>query len=152
MTSNNQNRFLITPEKRKIWEIELKLVEKVFEVCRKYNLSIVSSSGTTIGAVRENGFIPWDDDIDLEMLRPDYDKLVSIASKEFQSPFFFQCAYTDKNYVRGHAQVRMNGTAAILRQDIFCDFHQGIFIDIFVFDAVPKSKREINLLKKKPNV
>lgn len=149
MICNNRNGFLITQEKKKIWEVELKLVEKVFEVCKKYDLPIVSSSGTTIGAVRENGFIPWDDDIDLEMLRPDYDKLVSVASKEFQSPFFFQCAYTDKNYIRGHAQVRMDGTTAILRPDVFCDFHQGIFIDIFVFDAVPVSEREIKLLRKK---
>ena len=137
------------PSSKKIRSIQLELAKKVLAVCQKHNLLMVACGGTAIGAVREKGFIPWDDDIDFEMLRPDYDKLVSVAQEEFQHPYFFQCAYTDNKYVRAHAQVRMDGTAAILPADIFSPFHQGIFIDIFVLDTIPANEPEMENLKKK---
>lgn len=78
------------------------------------------------------------------MLRPDYDKLVSVATKEFDHPYFFQCGYTEKLYPRGHAQLRMDGTTAILPLPAFVDTHQGVFIDIFPYDAVPDDEKEVN--------
>lgn len=141
--------YVISAEMKKVWAIQLEIVQKIFDVCKKYNLKIVSCGGTSIGALREGGYIPWDDDIDLEMLREDYDVLVKVAQKEFKDPYFFQCAYTDKRYTHGHAQVRKNGTTAILECDIFQDFHQGIFVDIFVLDAVPNTDDEIQILKDK---
>jgi len=75
------------------------------------------------------------------MPREDYEQLKRIAPTEFQEPFFFQCAYTDK-YVRGHAQLRYNGTTAILPCEIGVTFNQSIFIDIFVLDVLPKDKQE----------
>lgn len=67
--------------------------------------------------------------------------LLTCAPQEIAAPYFFQCASTESSpYPRGHAQVRINSTAAILPDDIFCNFNQGIFIDIFVFDAVPDNQ------------
>lgn len=135
-----RNGYTISSEMKKVWNIQIKMVVKLMEVCQKYNLKIWADGGTLLGVIRHHGYIPWDDDIDMVMLREDYDKLLKIALKEFQDPFFFQDAYTDKLYPRGHAQLRYNGTAAILPHEVHCHFNQSIFIDIFVYDALPKDK------------
>lgn len=135
-----RNNYTISKEMKQIWNVQLRMVEKVLSVCKKYNLKIWAEGGTLIGTIREHGYIPWDDDIDLVMLRDDYNKLLKIAPEEFEDPFFFQCAYTDKQYPRGHSQVRYNGTTAILPAEISCKFNQSIFIDIFVYDYLPKDK------------
>ena len=132
--------YTITHEMKRLWDVQLRLLSKLIDVCQKNNLKVFATGGTLIGAVREKGYIPWDDDIDVVMLRPDYDKLIEISSTEFESPFFFQCAYTDQGYFRGHAQLRYDHTMAALPYDMKRKrkFHQGIFIDIFVMDGVPE--------------
>ena len=134
--------YKIPAEMKRVWQVQLDLLKKLLDVCERHNLRIWGDGGTMLGTVREHGYIPWDDDIDMVLLRPDYDKLIQIASGEFKHPYFFQCAYSEKNYARGHAQLRMDGTSAILRGDIGNSFHMGIFIDIFPYDAVPDDETE----------
>ena len=139
MNLNEETRdgYTISSEMKEVWSLELQMTRHVLDVCRRNNLRIWAEGGTLLGTVRHHGYIPWDDDIDLIMPRKDYDKLVSLASKEFQHPYFLQCAHTDTEYYRGHAQVRLDNTAAILETDYFYKFNQGIFIDIFCYDSVP---------------
>ena len=120
-------------------EIQLKIATHVLDVCQRHGLKVWADWGTLLGAVREKGMIPWDDDIDLMMMREDYEKLIRLADTEFQHPFFLQSFHTEKNYYRGHAQVRYDGTAAILPDDIGMPFHQGILVDVFVYDHIPDS-------------
>ena len=129
--------YTITAEMKKVWQVQMNLLKKLLDVCERHHLRVWGDGGTMLGTVREHGYIPWDDDIDMVLLRPDYDRLVQIAPHEFEHPYFFQCSYTERNYVRGHSQLRMDGTSAILQGEIGTGYHMGIFIDIFPYDAVP---------------
>ena len=132
----------VSVELQKIWHVELDLLSKLIEVLDKNNIRYFIGGGTLLGAVRHQGFIPWDDDIDIMMFREDYEKLLSIAPKEFQEPYFFQTAYTDYGYFRGHAQLRRSDTTGMLSYEADkVPFHQGIFIDIFPLDAVPDDSK-----------
>lgn len=139
--------YFISSKMKRVWAVQLRLLSRLLQVCSDHNLKIWADGGTLLGAIRHKGYIPWDDDIDMVMLRKDYDKLVCISSSEFSAPFFFQTAYSEKvPYPRGHAQLRMDGTTAILPFDINQDFHQGIFLDIFPFDDVPDNKDALEQL------
>ena len=133
--------FTVTQKRKRVWQVELEMLQELDRVCKKYNLMYFADSGTLLGTIRNKGFIPWDDDMDFVMPRKDYDKLVKIANKEIKSPLFFQSAYSDEGYYRGHAQLRNSNTTGILpKEGINVTFNQGIFIDIFPLDYVSKSK------------
>lgn len=139
------------PEKmKKVWAVELDLLEKFTSVCEKYDLRYFADAGTLIGAVRHQGFIPWDDDVDVVMPREDYDKLFEIAEREFAYPYFFQTSLTEDGFFRTHAQLRNSQTTGFIPYDRDKKINKGIFLDIFVLDGVADSallqklqKREI---------
>ena len=136
--------FTVTPDRKKVWAVELDLLAETFRVCDKYGITVFADAGTMLGAVRHKGFIPWDDDIDLVLSRPDYEKLCEVAPKEFKHPYFFQTEETDPGSGRGHAQLRNSETTGILKkeQEVRYTFNQGIFIDFFPYDNVPDDPKK----------
>lgn len=134
---------VVTSQMKEVWAIELDLLSEFQRVCKKYGIKYYANGGTMLGAARHQGFIPWDDDIDLMMYREEYDKLCSHAI-EFKHPYFFQTEYTDKGSLRGHAQLRNTDTTGILNMEYKkkYKFNQGIFIDIFPMDNVPDDEIE----------
>ncbi len=150
LDGETRNGYYISPEMKKVWAVQLKLLNKLLEVCKKHGIKVWAEAGTLLGTIRHKGYNPWDDAIDMVLLRPDYDKLVQLAAAEFTHPYFFQCGYTEKYYPRGHAQLRMDGTSAIGASPAFMNTHQGVFIDIFPYDAVPDNvqEREIHIKKR----
>lgn len=147
LLDEERSGYFVPASMKEVWAVQIELVQELLRVCNEHSLNIWADGGTLIGAVRHHGYIPWDDDIDMIMLREDYDKLIGLPSDSFSSEYFFQTAYSEQvPYPRAHAQLRKNGTAAILPGDNKKKFHQGIFIDVFPLDEVPES--DDKLLKK----
>lgn len=128
--------FLVTEKRKKIWAVEIDLYLKFAEVCKKHGLKFWADGGTLLGAVRHNGFIPWDDDMDVIMPRVDYNKLMEIGPKEFSDPYFLQNPHTDPNYAYSFAKLRNSKTTVIPRVFQKAGFNHGIPIDIFPLDYV----------------
>lgn len=135
--------YEVTAEMKKVWAVELDLLSELLRVCDKHGLKVFASGGTLLGAVRHQGFIPWDDDIDMMMFREDYDRLCEVAPEEFTSPYFFQTEYTDPGYLTGHAKLRHSDTTALRKDCVrYCwSFNQSIFLDIFPLDNVVDDER-----------
>lgn len=120
-------------------EVQLKgyeILNQVVDICEKNNLTYYLSSGTLLGAIRHDGFIPWDNDIDIEMPIKDYRKFLRIAKKELPSNLFLQTYYTDSGHSEMWAKVRANGTTSIPIAQKNLDLHWGIGIDIFPLAGV----------------
>ena len=129
--------YLVTEKRKKVWAVGLELWERFDEVCRKHGITYYAYYGTLLGAVRHQGFIPWDDDIDVIMFRDEYKRFQEIAPSEFTEPYFFQNAYTDR-IIWQISKIRDSRTTAIERNFLSLKdtVHQGIFLDIFPFDSV----------------
>lgn len=134
LKEETRNGYYVSADTKKVWAVELDLLCELDRVCQKHGLKYYVDSGTLLGAIRHKGFIPWDDDIDVVMLREDYDRFISLAD-EFQDPYFLQTAYTDEGYIRGHAQIRNSSTTGMLRKEaLSVPYNQGIFLDVFPVD------------------
>ena len=133
--------YVVSAHMKKVWAVELDLLYQLQQVCEKYGIQYYGSGGTILGAERHKGMIPWDDDIDIMMLRDQYDLLCSHAD-EFEEPYFFQTFDTDEGYFRGHAQLRNSNTTGVLVDEAKKNvpFNQGIFIDIFPLDNIVRNR------------
>ena len=128
--------FLVSEKRKKIWAVELDLYLKFQEVCNKHHLTFWGDGGTLLGAVRHNGYIPWDDDLDLIMPREDYDRLMRIAPAEFTGQYFYQTPHTDPNYGYSFAKLRNSNTTCMPEVFAKAGFNHGIPIDIFPLDEI----------------
>lgn len=137
LQGEERDGYYVSAKMKEVWAVELDLLAEFDRVCKKYDIKYHAEGGTLLGAVRHGGFIPWDDDIDVMMMRSEYDRLCQVAD-EFEHPYFFQTEDTDRGSLRGHAQLRNSLTTAVLKSEekYHCSFNQGIFLDIFPWDAV----------------
>lgn len=132
--------FYISEKRKKIWQSEIGLIEELARICKCYHLRYFASNGTLLGAIRHEGFIPWDDDVDIVMPRPDYNKLIEISGQAFSPPFYLHTAQNGIGYYRNYIRLRDDRTTAIPLKDLNSRDHNGIFIDIFPLDGCPPSR------------
>lgn len=124
-------------ELRQIQLIELEMLEEVDRICNKYNIKYQLAYGTMLGAVRHKGFIPWDDDLDVQFLRPEYEKFRKVVKKELdRSRFYFQDERATKGYRWSYGKIRRKGTTFLREHQEHMPYAQGIFIDLFPFDGI----------------
>ena len=124
----------------KVHLVQLEIANEVKKICENYKIKYFLIAGTLLGAVRHRGFIPWDDDLDMGMLRKDYIKFLKIARKELDDKYYLESWKVASGYGLPFTKIRMNGTKYIERNSKDVNCHLGIFIDIFPFDNVPDNK------------
>ncbi len=127
--------ILTDSQKAALRGAQVELLVEFDRACKAHDLEYFAMYGTALGAVRHGGFIPWDDDLDLGMLRRDYDRLTKVISDELDGGFFFQTVDTDPNYGCLFGKLRKEGTRCVDKISIGSQQHGGIFIDVFPLDA-----------------
>lgn len=135
--------FTISEMMKKAWAVELDLAQMIIDVCQQYGLRIYASWGTLLGAVRHQGFVPWDDDMDFDMPREDFMKLMGLIKNE-DIPMDFYCSslYTKGTHLQPSATI-MNYNIVPLPQNVrerYYDFPFAAGIDINPLDYVPEDK------------
>ena len=145
-----RNEYLVTTKQKKIWAVELDLMQELLRVCKKHDIKVFAFAGTLLGAVRHKGFIPWDDDMDVCLDRENYEKLLQVAD-EFQEPYFLQTAMNDREYFFGYARLRNSDTTGLIVGNESPSYNNGIYIDVFVLDGYTYDDKKLKkqLIKRK---
>lgn len=126
----------------KLQSAELDILRKTLAVIDTHHLTYYTLGGTLLGAVRHRGFIPWDDDIDIGMPRPDYERFLEIAEEELEPPYQLHTLQTgtgDYSYYFARVEnssIRLRRTAAIKEVEI------PVWIDVFPLDGVPEDEEK----------
>ena len=126
--------YLIPSYMKKNWAIQLDLYLVVSEICETHGLKYFVMFGGLLGAIRHDGFIPWDDDLDIGMLRKDYEEFIKIASKELKAPYFLRTPFTDPTCLYPVIDIVNSETTFIPKIFRRNGFNMGVPVDIFPID------------------
>jgi len=123
-------------ELENLHKVLLIMLDDLLEICNMNNLHFILIGGSAIGALRDNGFIPWDDDIDIAMSRKDFEKLYKIIEKNYSEKYSVLHPQTRENYGRILPKIRLKGTEyrTILEYDLA---ESGVFIDVYTIENIP---------------
>lgn len=136
--------FYIEPMMKCAWAAQLEVLDAMARVCNKHNIRWYAAWGTLLGAVRHQGFIPWDDDMDIFMFRKDYEHFLNVAPEELPEGFSVLSPYTREDWPEMMARV-INSLNISYDNERLVQFHGCPYIvgiDIFPLDAIPSSKKE----------
>ncbi len=124
----------------------LDTMDEIHNICMKYNIKYFIVAGTALGAVRHNGFIPWDTDIDIAMLREDYDFFVKKANDFLNKNYYCASYHNIDNWCIPHALIYKKDTLITWNKNYYKNKKQcPIYIDLFAIDNMPNSIKERNI-------
>lgn len=141
--------FFVSSMMKRSWAAQLEVLEDVDKICRKYGIIYYADAGTLLGAVRHQGFIPWDDDLDICMMRKDYNHFIAVAEKELPEDYCVRNIHTDDSYTEMFTRV-INSRQINFQTDFLSKFHgcpYGMGIDVFVMDYIPSETEEKDFLR-----
>ncbi|WP_253664863.1 LicD family protein [Legionella micdadei] len=153
MIQNQPNFIALAQQDGRLRQAQLKMLnmlEVVDEICLKHKIDYWLDGGSLLGAVRHQGFIPWDDDLDISMPRASYEHFLRVAPAEIPANMWLQTAQTDPGFFNLSVPLKIRD-----RNSRFVEAHeqgnepyqQGIFIDVFVYDSLPVSPFQRKLYK-----
>lgn len=119
---------------QKLHNILIEILDEIVRICDQYSLNYCLIGGTLIGAVRHQGFIPWDDDLDIVMPRDDYNTFCRLCKTELSSEFYIQSLETEPNYYLPFIKIRKENTTFIESNSVLKFKKNGIFVDVFPQD------------------
>ena len=131
--------FYVEPMMKRAWASQIEILSEIDLVCKKYGIKYFAFWGSLLGAVRHAGFVPWDDDLDIIMLREDYDKFFDVAQSELPEDYKVISIYNEPEWCVGVGRVT-NGKGIILMPDKLSKYHgcpYSMGIDIFPYDYIP---------------
>lgn len=126
---------------RVVQRIELSILEEIDRLCTAYDIPYFLESGTALGAMRHGGFIPWDDDIDIGMLRTDYERFLQLASEHLGNDFDLIIPGKTPRYAAMFAKVTRKGTKFLTEETLEAGLDLGIFVDIFPYDNLSDDEK-----------
>lgn len=140
--------FYVEEMMKRAWAAQIRVVEEIDKVCKKYDIKWYMDSGTLLGAVRHKGFIPWDDDLDIAMKRQDYKRFLEVAQKELPNGYVVLDVHSEPEWNLSFARVCNGNTIDIgkerMEQYYGCPYAVGV--DIFPLDHLPVNADEEDVL------
>lgn len=135
--------FYVEGEMKRAWAAEMEVLMEVDRICEKHNIRYFADSGTLLGAVRHNGYIPWDDDLDIAMFREDFLKFIQVAKAELKPPMMCLNIYQQEKWIEPFGRV-VNGVAGIKLTEEHLERYHGcpysVGVDIFILDDLPSTE------------
>jgi len=136
--------FYIEPMMKCAWAAQMEVLQVVQQICRKYDIQWFVSDGTLLGTIRHHGYIPWDDDLDICMLRKDYERFLALAPAELTGEYLINSPYSREDYDVTFARI-CNANSVKYDAKRLKDFHGFPYVagvDILPIDTIPTSPNE----------
>lgn len=140
--------FYIEPMIKCEWAVQMDILEDIQNICKEHDIRYFADGGTLLGTIRHQGYIPWDDDIDLAMLRPDYDRFLKIIKREWKNKYTLRIPGIADDYSMTFTKIFNSDTVSFEINDLLrfhgCPYITGI--DIFPLDTIPDDLGERKVL------